>query len=105
MRHDIRTPISGIVGCADIIVQEKNNPTKVEEYAGILIKSGRALLNFLSGILDSVRIVSGEIPVVKKKFNLKLVLEEVLNLNQPKACEKQLCLTLEYDDSIPSYVI
>lgn len=33
MRHDIRTPLSGIVGCAQIIKSQASDPEKVSEYA------------------------------------------------------------------------
>ncbi len=46
MRHDIRTPLSGIVGCARIIQSQPNDPEKVSEYAEDLIQSSGALLNF-----------------------------------------------------------
>jgi len=105
MRHDIRTPLSGIVGCAQIIQSQANNAKKVSEFAEDLIQSSDALLEFLNKVLESIKVASGEIPLLKKKFDLQHALKLVIQLNQSKAAEKGLLLSLDYDKSIPAYVI
>lgn len=105
MRHDIRTPLTGIIGCAEIIKKSKDDSCKVGAYSDILIKSSNALLNFLNDILESVQATSGEIPLLQRKFNLESVLSEAIKFNQAKACEKQLGLKLECDPLIPKYLI
>ena len=105
MRHDIRTPLSGIVGCAQIIQSQANNAKKVSEFAEDLIQSSDALLEFLNKILESIKVASGEIPLLKKKFDLHQALKLVIQLNQAKAAQKGLRLTLDYDKAIPAYVI
>jgi two-component system, OmpR family, aerobic respiration control sensor histidine kinase ArcB len=105
MRHDIRTPLSGIVGCAQIIQSQANNAKKVSEFAEDLIQSSDALLEFLNKVLESIKVASGEIPLLKKKFDLHQALKLVIQLNQAKAAQKGLLLTLDYDKAIPAYVI
>lgn len=105
MRHDIRTPITGIIGCAELINSSKNDPSKVAEYSSVLIKSSNALLSLMNDVLDSIQATSGEIQLLKKKFDLKLILEKVIELNQSKAYQKKLPLTLQYDPLIPKYLI
>ncbi|HEY2566947.1 MAG TPA: response regulator [Candidatus Aquirickettsiella sp.] len=105
MRHDIRTPLSGIVGCAQIIQSQANNAKKVSEFAEDLIQSSDALLEFLNKVLESIKVASGEIPLLKKKFDLHHALKLVIQLNQSKATQKGLLLSLDYDKSIPAYVI
>lgn len=105
MRHDIRTPLSGIVGCAQIIQSQANNAKKVSEFAEDLIQSSDALLEFLNKVLESIKVASGEIPLLKKKFDLHQALKLVIQLNQAKAAEKGLLLSLNYDKAIPAYVI
>lgn len=104
MRHDIRTPLSGIVGFADILKEESDSP-KVKEYASNLVASSHALLDFLNDILETIRVTSGEIPLLKKKFNLKKIADDILTLNQAKAKSKQINLELNYDHALPLYFI
>ena len=105
MRHDIRTPLSGIVGCAQIIQSQASNAKKVSEFAEDLVQSSDALLEFLNKVLESIKVASGEIPLLKKKFDLHQALKLVIQLNQAKAAEKGLLLSLDYDKTIPAYVI
>lgn len=105
MRHDIRTPLSGIIGFADIIKNEVTEP-KIKEYADNLVASSYSLLDFLNEILDAIKVSSGEIPILKKKFNLHKKLNEVILLNQAKASEKKnIDLSFYYDPAIPAYLI
>ncbi len=105
MRHDIRTPLSGIVGCAQLIQMQADDPKKVAEYADDLIQSSDALLEFLNKILESIQVASGEIPLLKKKFNLYHALEQVVHLNKPQASIKKLSLHVDYDKTIPAYLM
>lgn len=105
MRHDIRTPLSGIVGCAEIIRKDSTNPKKVKEYADNLIQSSEALLNFLNKILDGIKVATGEIPLLKKKFDFKKKIQDIIDLNKSLAAEKKLDLILKLDKAIPPYLI
>jgi len=104
MRHDIRTPLGGIVGFLDLLKDEKNGE-KIREHTHILAEAGHELLRFLNAILESVNVGSGEIPFLKKKFNLKTIFENVVKLQQPKANEKKLKLNINFDKNIPQYLI
>ncbi len=105
MRHDIRTPVAGIVGCAQLIQSQASNAAKVTEFANDLVESSDALLEFLNKVLESINVASGEIPLLKKKFDLYKLLEQIINLNKSYAVSKNLELNLVYDDIIPKYVI
>ena len=105
MRHDIRTPLSGMVGCARIIQSESHNPEKVKEYAKDLIQSSEALLNFLNKILEGIKVASGEMPLLKKKFDFKKNIQDIIDLNKSLAAKKNLSLTLKVDEAIPPYLI
>ncbi len=104
MRHDIRTPLTGIVGFAQII-KEETKDKKIKEYADNLTASGETLLEFLNEILDAVRLTSGELSLNKRKFSLKERLEDIVRLSLPKARVKNLNFTLNVDEKIPTYVI
>lgn len=104
MRHDIRTPIIGIIGSADMIKNAVEDAT-IKEYADNLAASSYALLNLLNSILEAIKVSSGEVPLLKKKFNLENELKEMILLNQAKANQKNLELLFEYDAAIPNYLI
>ncbi|CBJ12910.1 putative sensory histidine-kinase / response regulator [Legionella longbeachae NSW150] len=104
MRHDIRTPLTGIVGFSDIIKEEAQNP-RIKEYADNLVASSHALLDFMDEVLEAIHVSSGEIPRVKKKFELQNLLQHLIDLNKAKAFSKHLELSLDFDKNIPKYLI
>ncbi len=104
MRHDIRTPLSGIIGFAELLRNERN-PDKIGNYTTKLVAASTELLDFLNEILESIHIASGEIPLVHRQFNLKHILDSLNNLYQPKAHEKNLTLEFHFDEKISPYLI
>ncbi|HCE6135877.1 TPA: PAS domain-containing protein [Legionella pneumophila] len=104
MRHDIRTPLTGIVGFSDIIKSEADNPN-IKEYADNLIASSHALLDLMDEVLEAIRVSSGEIPKLKKKFVLSHIVQHAMDLNKAKAASKRLDFSMEFDKDIPQYLI
>lgn len=104
MRHDIRTPLSGIAGFAELIKNE-TDLNKLKHYFNQLAASSSELLRYLNEILDAFSVSSGEIPVLKKKFSFKTIVENVVKLHQTKANEKKLQLTYYVDDRISAYLM
>lgn len=104
MRHDIRTPLSGIVGFSEILKIESQEP-RIKEYADNLVASSHALLDLMDEVLEAVRVSSGDIPMLKRKFHLNDTLKRVVSLYAAKAHEKKLPLTLTLDPNLPNYVI
>lgn len=104
MRHDIRTPLSGIVGFSEILKSESKEP-RIKEYADNLIASSHALLDLMDEVLEAVKVSSGDIPRLKRKFNLNNTLKQVVSLYCAKAQEKRLNLSLILDKKLPHYVI
>ncbi|MDQ8040081.1 MAG: ATP-binding protein [Rickettsiella sp.] len=105
MRHDIRTPLTGIIGCAQLVQSQSNKPEKVAEYASDLIASSNALLDFLNKVLETIEVSTGKMPLLKKKFDLYQVLKSVIHLNKAQATAKNLELYLDYDKKLPAYMI
>jgi two-component system, OmpR family, aerobic respiration control sensor histidine kinase ArcB len=100
MRHDIKTPLSSIMVIANLLKDEiKNN--KIIDYVDNLLDASHALLDFFNDILETMQITSGQLPCVEKKFNLRLILESIIQLNLAKAHEKRLSLIFNYDEAIP----
>jgi two-component system aerobic respiration control sensor histidine kinase ArcB len=104
MRHDIRTPLSGIVGFAELIKAESNEP-HIKEYTENLVASSHALLELLDEVLEAVRVSSGEIPILRKKFDLHEAFKQITALYLAKAHQKKLKLKLEIAPDLPRYII
>lgn len=73
MRHDIRTPLTGIVGFSEILKLKSDN-AQIKEYVENLVASSHALLALLDEVLEAIIVSSGEIPKLKKKFRFEKIL-------------------------------
>ncbi len=104
MRHDIRTPLSGIMGFSELLRAEANEP-RIKEYADNLVASSHALLNLMDEILETVRVSTGEVPTQKKKFDLYQLFQQIEALYKARALEKRLKLSLIWDKTLPRFVI
>ncbi len=69
MAHEIRTPLSSIVGFSNLL-KKSNDPKEKEEYAKIITSNNELLTNLVNDILDLSKIESGIIQLDKKKFDL-----------------------------------
>lgn len=104
MRHDLRTPLTGIVGFAEIIKNESTDP-KIKEYADNLMTASHMLLEFLNEILDAIKVLTGDMPTVKRKFSLATITDKIITLLRPRAIAKNLKINFQYDSKIPNYMI
>ena len=60
MSHDIRTPMNAIVGFADLLERDADDPQKVREYTKKIKSSGQHLLGLINDVLDMSKIEAGK---------------------------------------------
>ena len=87
MSHEIRTPINGVVGIANLLMEEELN-VKHKEYIKTLNFSAQHLATVVSDILDFSKIESGHMVFEKVSFNLEKNCQYIFNLFASKAAEK-----------------
>lgn len=93
MNHEIRTPLTGIIGFAEIISEGAGEDQ--EEFARIIQESGRRLMDTLTGILDLAHLEAGSFDMSLGKVDVNQAVREVRNLIERKAQDKNLSLTTE----------
>jgi signal transduction histidine kinase/CheY-like chemotaxis protein/sensor domain CHASE-containing protein len=87
MSHEIRTPINGVVGVANLLLEEKLTD-KQQEYVKTLNFSAQHLSTVVSDILDFSKIESGHMTFEKVSFNLENNCKYIFDLFANKASEK-----------------
>lgn len=103
--HDIRTPLSGIVGMAEILENEVTSITQ-KKHAQDLRQSGHELLNMLNEILDVLQ--AGELTsndIHAHPFSLHHLIQSILNLEHPSTVIKEIELRAIIDPKIPTILI
>ena len=103
MSHEIRTPLNAIIGFSDIL-SSSNMEANDKEKAEIISKSAKALLNIINDILDISKIESGKYEISKTNFDLKDLLEQIVQLYTVNTKEKNIRFLYTLDESIPNFV-
>jgi len=94
MSHEIRTPMNAIVGFADLLLKPGITYDKIEKYSKIININSHQLLSLINDIIDISKIESGQIQIYKKKTNINDILDELYNIFQPMAYNKNLILKI-----------
>ena len=100
MSHEIRTPMNGVIGMASLLEETKLS-TEQKDYVKTISRSGDALLGVINDILDFSKIESGSLEIEQLDFDLRTVIEDVMDLMAGKAVEQGLDLVYQIDQDVP----
>jgi PAS domain S-box-containing protein len=101
--HEIRTPINGVIGFAQILSESPLSPEQREQVA-IIKSSGQALEKLIADILDLSKIEAGKIEIESAPFALHKCVEEVIAFFQPKARAAALICSAKIEPDVPVIV-
>lgn len=105
MSHDIRTPLTGVVGMAQLLEESCSNPEQ-KQYARWVYQSGEQLLNMLNGILDVVSADNvNEYDIHEDTFELRECIKDIVELELPTTALKNLDLKVKIDKKAPKFLI
>ena len=106
MAHELRTPLSGIIGLLDMIdLENKSLYSENLEYLEMSKESATSLLRILNDILDLSAVAAGQLKMEELIFNPRLIAEEVIRFLSLQAEKKGIKLLLHYNSSIPEALI
>lgn len=102
--HELRTPLYAVTGLTHLLLEE--NPSENQkEHLKALKFSGDYLLNFINDILQINKIDAEKLEPLNIEFNLKKILQEVIDSLKQSAKENNTKIILEYDENIPGHLM
>ncbi|HVT14102.1 MAG TPA: ATP-binding protein [Fimbriimonadaceae bacterium] len=94
MSHELRTPMNAVIGFAQLIEMESNDPN-IRECVRSILRGGRHLLGLINEILDMARIEAGKLAISLEPVPLAEALREAIDLITPIAEGKGIVVDLD----------
>ena len=99
--HDLRTPLTSILGYLQLLEQEDLSPEKREEYFQIVEGRARTLQSFIASFYDLSRIEGGELPLERELVDLGRTLSDQLAAAYEQIEEAGLEMEVDVADGLP----
>ncbi|MCJ8210462.1 GAF domain-containing sensor histidine kinase [Mucilaginibacter sp. RS28] len=92
LAHDIRGPLGGIIGLANVIAEQgdENQMEEVLEFVTLIYKSGKSILELADEILGNDQLLKKADKLNSNQFNLAVLKEKLLKLYGPQAKSKHV---------------
>ncbi len=97
MSHDIRTPINGIRGIVEIAEHYRNDLKKQSECRHKVWEASGYLLELVNEVLEISKLESGKIVLENKPFNLHLMLQEIREVMEKQAYDRDVSIEFTYN--------
>jgi PAS domain S-box-containing protein len=94
MSHELRTPLNGIIGFSELLIDSKPGPLNVrqKEYLGVILSSGRHLLQLINDVLDLSKVEAGRMELRPESFDVRGAIDEVSSVVSAPARQKQITI-------------
>jgi PAS domain S-box-containing protein len=102
--HEMRTPMNAILGMSNLLDKTPLDGEQ-KELIGSIKQSSEVLLGIVNDILEIATIQNGKITFENEPFQLHELVNNLVNVMQYKAREKNLDLQLEIEPGLPAELV
>lgn len=102
--HEMRTPLNGILGMAELISQPGLSAEQIS-YVEAIQTSGKSLASLIDEILDFAKIEAGKIELLAEPFDVVALVEGVAEILAPRAQGKGLEIATSICPNLPHMLI
>ncbi len=104
MSHELRTPLAGILGLADLVVDDTSADGR-RHHLHLLQESTRGLLAIVDDLLDAGRIESGTLRLDPSPTDIARLAQTAAGLLAPRAVAKGVVLNCRIDPTLPATLV
>ncbi len=103
--HEIRTPLSGIVGLSELIKDDPQSTPNLQDSGTRIFEASKQLLAIVNDLLDIAKLEAGKVEVESVPYDPSTIIDEVRGLFYMAASDKSLSLTVSIENEVPQKVI
>lgn len=97
LSHDIRTPLSAIIGFSDLLAEPRVSRADQRSYCLMIARSSRKLLDLMSNLIDLAKMQTGNLELFYKDVNFKDLVEELkMEMDELRNLYEKKNLTMSY---------
>jgi PAS domain S-box-containing protein len=104
MSHEMRTPMNGVIGIMDVLLDTKIKPEQAE-HINMAKTSAESMLNILNDLLCYSKIESGKLRIERDSFSLRETLKKAIDTLSLQIKDKGLELVCEVSGDIPDLLV
>jgi PAS domain S-box-containing protein len=98
--HDIRTPLNGLLGLAEILADKLQDPEQ-RELLATMKRAGQNILSLVDNIVDESRLDAAGMQLDAEDFDLRDSLRDVQQLLAAKAAAAHSMIRVQVPDQVP----
>jgi signal transduction histidine kinase len=97
LSHDIRTPLSAIIGFSDLLAESRVSRADQRNYCLMIGRSSRKLLDLMSNLIDLAKMETGNLELFYKAVYIKDLIEDVrIEIDELSALYEKGNISIEY---------
>lgn len=96
--HETKTPITGIIGYADLIYQGKLSGSEVKDAAGVIMSEGERLRLLSNKLLELTELSRGESALMKEEISASDLEKDISGLLKIDADKRDCNITYDIED-------
>lgn len=104
LSHELRTPMTAILGYTDLIAQQATDHGVLENLQ-IIKRNSNHLLSLLNDVLDLSKIEAGKLEIDPHRLRLQPFLDDIVGLMKVYALDKGIQLIMTIEKGIPTHVV
>src|SRR5215510_6280382 len=104
LNHEIRTPLSGIMGMVDLLLETKLDDEQ-KDYANAARMCAESLFEILNATLEYSALEAGQFVLDENEFGVREMLESAVAQHRPKANAKNLKLFIAVETGLPETLV
>jgi signal transduction histidine kinase/DNA-binding response OmpR family regulator/purine-cytosine permease-like protein len=104
LSHELRTPLNVMLGYAQLLSQDPQIPGPQRHNLAIVKRNGEHLTDLIEGLLEISKIEAGRLTLQRDEFNLKAILQQLVEMFQMIAAQKHIEFHYEPSPNLPDFV-